>query len=158
MLVRRNFDDLLDTYTYIVRKCDTAPLKTTPIDAIGSITLGSVTYDDSYLKKWTDKFKDPTSFELPEYRYSDIENVYFNPYKKTVTIKWTDGDVTTVKAQEKYGDSYDPEKGMAMCICKKVFGNTGRYNELFKKYIPGEKEMYEIWDKECKKNNKKNKQ
>lgn len=37
-----------------------------------------------------------------------------------------------MKCQE--GDTYDKEKGLAMAISKKFFGNTGRYCEEFKKW------------------------
>jgi len=48
-------------------------------------------------------------------------------------IKWKDGTKTIVKVQD--GDVYDRELGFAMAICKKVFGNKGNYNEVFKKWI-----------------------
>ena len=36
---------------------------------------------------------------------------------------------------DKDGDVYDKEKGLAMCITKKFFGNKGNFNKVFKKYI-----------------------
>ncbi len=62
-----------------------------------------------------------------------IKNIYFNEKKKTTTIKWDDSSVTTVKCGE--GDIYDKEKGIALCYMKKINGNTGKYNNIFKKYI-----------------------
>ena len=49
-------------------------------------------------------------------------------------ILWDDGTKTVVKTQN--GEKYDPEKGMALAISKKCFGNTGRYYNIFKKWVP----------------------
>ena len=68
----------------------------------------------------------------------DIIGVYFNDKKMTTVIKWKDGTITKVKTQTDKGDTYNPEIGMAMCICKKVFGNKGNFNEVFKKWLPEE--------------------
>jgi len=56
-------------------------------------------------------------------------------FKDPLTIVlWMNGDKTIVKCQE--GDIYDPEKGLAMAICKYAYGNKSRYNEVFKKWLP----------------------
>lgn len=73
---------------------------------------------------------------LPKYKPDNIKLVNFNPKKCVTTVKWSDGTITQVRAQEQLGDTYDPEMGMAMCICKKVFGNKGNFNEIFKKWLP----------------------
>lgn len=66
-------------------------------------------------------------------------------------VFWNDGTKTVVKAQE--GELFDPEKGLAMAISKKVFGNQGNYFEEFKKWIPEEKEPITInFDGEALKN------
>ena len=60
-------------------------------------------------------------------------------YKNPATIVfWNDGSKTIVKCQE--NDAYDPEKGLAMAIIKKVYGNTGHYYKGFKKWLPKEEE------------------
>lgn len=51
-------------------------------------------------------------------------------------VYWLDGTKTVVKTQD--GDTYDPEKGLAMAICKKALGNKGNYNDVFKKWLPKE--------------------
>lgn len=66
----------------------------------------------------------------------EIKNVMFNP--PATIVLWSDNTKTVVKCQE--GDEYDPEKGLAMAIVKKMYGNTGKYCEIFKK-----------WEKERKK-------
>ena len=63
---------------------------------------------------------------------SNIKDVIFN-YPATI-ILWKDGTKTIVKAGK--NDKYDPEKGFAMAIAKKMFGNEGNYYKVFKKYVP----------------------
>ncbi len=63
---------------------------------------------------------------------SSIKDVIFN-YPATI-ILWKDGTKTTVKARK--GEKYDPEKGFAMAVCKKMFGNEGNYYKVFKEYVP----------------------
>ena len=60
-----------------------------------------------------------------------IKNVKFNP--PATIVFWTDNTKTVVKCN---GEDYDPEKGLAMCICKKMLGNKGNYYEVFKKWLP----------------------
>lgn len=56
-------------------------------------------------------------------------------YKNPATIVfWKDGSKTVIKCQK--NDKYDPEKGLAMAILKKMNGNTGSYYKLFKKWLP----------------------
>lgn len=60
-----------------------------------------------------------------------IKKVIFND--PATIVYWFDGTKTVVKAEN---EDYDPEKGLAMCICKKVLGNKGNYYEVFKKWLP----------------------
>jgi hypothetical protein len=62
----------------------------------------------------------------------EISKVIFNP--PATIVLWTDKTKTVVKCQE--GDTFDPEKGLAMAIAKKMFGNTGKYCDIFKKWVP----------------------
>ena len=62
-----------------------------------------------------------------------IENIYLNEDKGTVVIKWVDGTKTKVKCQD--GETFDAEKGIALCFMKRAFHNRGCYNDVFKKYI-----------------------
>ena len=63
-----------------------------------------------------------------------ISKVIFNP--PATIILWNDDTKTVVKYQD--GDSYYPEKGMAMAICKKALGNKGNYCDMFKLWLPKE--------------------
>lgn len=69
----------------------------------------------------------------------EIKRVVFN--ERATIILWSDGDKTVVKLGQ--GEVNDPEKGMAMAICKKVLGNTGSYYETFKKWLPDDTEVTE---------------
>lgn len=64
-------------------------------------------------------------------RKEDIEKVIFND--PATIVYWKDGTKTVVKCQN--DDKFDKEKGLAMAIVKKLFGNKGNYNKVFKKYI-----------------------
>ena len=67
-----------------------------------------------------------------------IKKVIFSP--PATIIIWDDNTKTIVKAQE--DEPYDPEKGMAMCIAKHIYGNCGSYYNVFsewlKNYTPAE--------------------
>lgn len=78
-------------------------------------------------------------------RKSQLKGMYFRLIKKvifnepTTIIFWADGTKTVVKCGE--DDIWDPEKGLAMAVTKKFFGNEGFYYDIFKKWIPEEKQM-----------------
>lgn len=63
----------------------------------------------------------------------EIEKVIFNA--PATIVKWKDGTKTVVKCGR--GELWDPEKGLAMAICKRIMGNKGNYNEVFKKWLDG---------------------
>lgn len=73
------------------------------------------------------------------------KQIYFNLIKKVIfnepatIVFWSDGTKTVVKCGK--DDIWDPEKGLAMAITKKFFGNEGFYYDIFKKWIPEEKQM-----------------
>lgn len=59
-----------------------------------------------------------------------IKEVLFND--PATIIFWADGTKTVVKCE---GENFDPEKGMAMAISKKVLGNKYGYYDEFEKWI-----------------------
>lgn len=71
---------------------------------------------------------------LEEEKKNTIKKVIF--HDPATIIYWEDGTKTVVKVQN--GEKFDPEKGMAMAICKKTHGNDGSYYEAFKKFLPKE--------------------
>lgn len=60
----------------------------------------------------------------------EIKRVIFN--NPATIVFWMDGTKTIVKAEN---EDFDPEKGLAMAIAKKVYGNSGSYYNQFKKHI-----------------------
>ena len=89
-------------------------------------------YSDEMMKKIT--------FNKPE----PIKNVIFND--PATIVFWNDGTKTVVKAEN---EEFDPEKGLAMAISKKVLGNKGNYYETFKKWLPEkESELKSVWPSE----------
>lgn len=59
----------------------------------------------------------------------EIKDVIFND--PATIVFWADGTKTVVKADK---EDFDPEKGLAMAISKKAFGNKGNYFDIFKKW------------------------
>ena len=59
-----------------------------------------------------------------------IEDVIFND--PATIVFWRDGSKTVVKAID---EPYDPEKGLAMAIVKKVYGNEGNYYNTIKHWL-----------------------
>lgn len=70
--------------------------------------------------------KEQSDMKMPE-----IKNVKFND--PATIVFWSDGTKTVVKAGE--NDVFDPEKGLAMAIVKKVYGNVGRYYNNIGKWV-----------------------
>lgn len=66
--------------------------------------------------------------------FPKIERVMFNG--PATIVFWQDDTKTVVKCRE--GDTFDPEKGIAMAIAKKVLGNEDGYYEGIKKWLPKE--------------------
>ena len=64
----------------------------------------------------------------------EIKNVIFND--PATIVFWEDGTKTVGKCQD--GDEFDPEKGLAMAIAKKAYGNKGNYCNKMKKWLPKE--------------------
>lgn len=59
-----------------------------------------------------------------------IKKVIFNC--PATIVYWSDNSKTVVKVHD---ELFDREKGLAMAISKKVFGNEGSYKSVFKKWI-----------------------
>ena len=68
-----------------------------------------------------------------------IKDVIFNP--PATIVFWSDNTKTVVKADEEF---YDPEKGLAMAISRKMIGDNKReYYNTFAHYL-------KKWDKQTK--------
>ena len=73
-----------------------------------------------------------TMNDIPE-----IKNIIFND--PATIVFWEDGTKTVVKCQD--GDEFDPEKGLAMAIVKRAYGNKGSYCNKLKKWLPNEPDV-----------------
>ena len=70
-----------------------------------------------------------------------IKNVIFSG--PCTIVQWSDGDKTIVRCEN---EDFDKEKGLAMAIAKKFLGTNeskSNYNDIFKKWIPDEDEVFE---------------
>ncbi len=76
-----------------------------------------------------------TCYRLPESEKQDmlfgIKKVIFNG--PATIVMWNDGTKTVVKTQN--DEPFDPEKGLAMAIIKKLNDNKSNYNTKLKKLI-----------------------
>lgn len=68
-----------------------------------------------------------------------IKKVIFNA--PVTIVLWTDGTKTVVKCGK--NDTYDLEKGLALCIAKKYLGNKSNFNNVFKEWLPEPEEVSE---------------
>lgn len=87
-----------------------------------------LTWDDALTRKLCDKIQKEKSKAIYD---SMIRQVIFNP-PATIVI-WRDGSKTVVKCGEH--DIFDPEKGLAMAISKRAFGDNRDYYEIFAKWV-----------------------
>lgn len=72
------------------------------------------------------------------YALPPINDIIFN--RPATIVFWADNTKTVVKCGE--NDVYDPEKGLAMAIVKKVYGNKGNYYNLFSEWVEPELKYY----------------
>lgn len=75
-----------------------------------------------------------STYGIGSLRIPEIKNVIFND--PATIVFWEDKTKTVVKCQD--GDEFDPEKGLAMAIVKKAYGNKGNYCNKMKKWLPKE--------------------
>lgn len=63
----------------------------------------------------------------PEKQYKKI---FVNTEKETICVLWLDGTKTIMRPQP--GDTFDVEKGIALCFMKRWYDNRGCFNDVFK--------------------------
>ena len=89
-----------------------------------------VDYSKFFERKTNDMARTPKSFNIMNI-HPVIKDVIFN--EPATIVLWDDGTKTVVKTQN--GEVYDPEKGIAMAVSKKIFGNCGNYYNNFKPWL-----------------------
>ena len=102
-------------------------------DAINNKHLVDYIRDDVYNTKrlWRTMMNSTYGTMRNPAKLPTIKNVIFN--NPATIVFWADGTKTVVQAIE--GDIYDPEKGLAMAMCKKMLGNKHEYYNTFKHWL-----------------------
>lgn len=85
-------------------------------------------FDDIEDKITLPFFDDDIEFNIP---VAIVDVIFNNP---ATIVFWTDDTKTVVKCGK--DETFDPEKGLAMAITKKFYGNKGNYNNELKKWLP----------------------
>lgn len=81
----------------------------------------------------TDYYRGPWLVRTPSPVLTvNIKKVIFND--PATIVFWADGAKTVVKCAD--FDIFDPEKGLAMAICKRVYGEC--FHSVFKEFLPEE--------------------
>lgn len=98
---------------------------------------GGFVYDEDHDPKYAYLIKENADLQSRLYdalynkKAVAIKNVIFN--NPVTVVIWSDDTKTIVRAQ---GDEpYDREKGLAMAIVKRVYGNKGNYYNQLKKWL-----------------------
>jgi len=82
------------------------------------------------------KFHWPEGFTIGSWsleinsKHPTITDVIFND--PATIVFWSDKTKTVVKTQN--GDPFDKEKGLALAMAKKLYGNKGNFNNEFHKW------------------------
>ena len=71
---------------------------------------------------WRNKYNHKQKFKIKKVIFNDPATIVY----------WADGEKTVVKANN---ELFDKEKGLAMAITKKVLGNKGNFNNIFREWI-----------------------
>lgn len=101
-----------------------------------SITIDNVSFNEIAANKEVypvgDRFeKSFSGFFLIDVRPQKV--VFHDP---ATVVYWADGTKTVVKCGPH--DTFDPEKGLAMAVAKKHFGNGNEFHKVFKRWVPDE--------------------
>lgn len=74
------------------------------------------------------------TYNKPLVKGSVVKKVIFNA--PATIVYWSDGTKTVVKCSK--NDVYDKEKGFALAVAKKFFGNKGNYKKEMKRWVNDE--------------------
>lgn len=129
---QRSYRDIINT---LGLHSGLARLKCEDVEVLVRVTTMETTPDGISMElDVLNHVTDPTDFGRTSLK---ISKVIFND--PATIVLWADGTKTVVKCQE--GDIFDEEKGLAMAICKKAYGNKGNFNDIFKEWVPEEVEL-----------------
>lgn len=144
------YDEMVKKLGYATGTIITRKEKCQPMDfANAKIIVGNRVYPSKYVNFETSPLEYPNiEVEavldphlaipyIPNRNSLYITNVIFNP--PATIVFWSDKTKTVVKTQ---GEEYDPEKGIAMAVSKKMLGdNKYEYYHVFKHWL-------KKWDKQ----------
>lgn len=125
---------------------------------MNKITIAELRFpvDEETRRKIIDKWRHQDQIDAMRYIFNDIHSLESLHRKLSLEIKkvifndpativfWMDNTKTVVKAEN---EDFDPEKGLAMAIAKKAFGNKGNYFNEIKKWTNQYYEHNEEGDK-----------
>ena len=135
-LIMKNGTKIPVTIDYIETTADTFPKFEGHITGTAKVSYRNF-YDirnDAVVQRNTLQYSKFYVRNLSSSHIPEIKNVIFND--PATIVFWEDGTKTVVKCQD--GDEFDPEKGLAMAIVKKAYGNKGNYCNKLKKWLPKE--------------------
>ena len=135
-LIMKNGTKIPVTIDYIETTADTFPKFEGHITGTAKVScrsLDDIRNDDEVPRNIYRNILNST-YGIGSLRIPEIKNVIFND--PATIVFWEDGTKTVVKCQD--GDEFDPEKGLAMAIAKKAYGNKGNYCNKMKKWLPKE--------------------
>ena len=138
-LIMKNGTKIPVAIDYIETTADTFPKFEGHITGTAKVSYRSL-YDirnDAEVPRNTYRNILNSTYGIGSLRIPEIKNVIFND--PATIVFWEDGTKTVVKCQE--NDEFDPEKGLAMAIAKKAYGNKGNYCNKMKKWLPKEEQV-----------------
>ena len=138
-LIMKNGTKIPVTIDYIETTADTFPKFEGHVTGTAKVSYRSL-YDirnDAEVPRNTYRNILNSTYGIGSLRIPEIKNVIFND--PATIVFWEDGTKTVVKCQD--GDEFDPEKGLAMAIAKKAYGNKGNYCNKMKKWLPKEEQV-----------------
>jgi hypothetical protein len=99
-------------------------------DLIADTYTVKVDYHDNYFRDIIESVIPLPTVDADRIRRS-IRRVIFND--PATIVFWKDGSKTVAKCGK--NDVFDKEKGLMACIIKHLTGDTGRWNEILKKWV-----------------------
>lgn len=119
--------DLIKTPFIEVEPLETKYTYTTTYDPFTAEFCGSYKVVDMIMNNIRNDLK----YQMDIKPYFNIKKVIFN--NPATIVYWEDGTKTVVKCGK--DDTFDAEKGLALCFMKKALGNKGNYNNTIRKYV-----------------------
>lgn len=135
-LIMKNGTKIPVTIDYIETTVDTFPKFEGHVTGTAKVSYRSLDdiRNDAEVPRNTYRDILNSTYGIGSSHIPEIKNVIFND--PATIVFWEDGTKTVVKCQN--GDEFDPEKGLAMAIAKKAYGNKGNYCNKMKKWLPKE--------------------